>query len=403
MSKTTRTFNSKKMVQLLSSQNQAWIFYEIFPVEKLQFRKVQTSYKKVHIRTEYCSPTQNPKETNITSVNCEPANISTVTESQIFSPNRRRFIPASVSPMYERERAAPTPASTRSPTPLWEYDGEKKVRFLESELENCHHALQVERPVTSHIVKNSTRFNYIPEEVTLRESATALVIFFPKYSRNIEVQVSENELESRRPIILRPYLPRHYRLFVYPSVSGLTDKSWVSKLTTFIVRALLSQAGLAIVAVAWWLLGALLFSTIEKPLQSGHVKRMEIIREDLVIELATELRQVKPYDEIWKKKIEQYMLKLENAVLKAVKSGYTSSHVTWTVADSFLYAVSLTTFFRAWWVNYPIVSYESYFFDLLSGWHSYNILVTFQHSSNSARRFNLVLGMEKEKKTSRRH
>ncbi|RXG70253.1 hypothetical protein Avbf_08917 [Armadillidium vulgare] len=269
-------------------------------VEKLQFRKVQTSYKKVHIRTEYCSPTQNPKETNITSVNCEPANISTVTESQIFSPNRRRFIPASVSPMYERERAAPTPASTRSPTPLWEYDGEKKVRFLESEVVGELPS----RPSSgassySHIVKNSTRFNYIPEETNsiygvighTPRICNCPCHFFPKYSRNIEVQVSENELESRRPIILRPYLPRHYRLFVYPSVSGLTDKSWVSKLTTFIVRALLSQAGLAIVAVAWWLLGALLFSTIEKPLQSGHVKRMEIIREDLVIELATELRQ----------------------------------------------------------------------------------------------------------------
>lgn len=44
------------------------------------------------------------------------------------------FIPPVIPPLYDRAVAAPTPMSTRCNTPVWDLDGEKRVRFLEPEV-----------------------------------------------------------------------------------------------------------------------------------------------------------------------------------------------------------------------------------------------------------------------------
>lgn len=44
------------------------------------------------------------------------------------------YIPPVIPPLYDRPVAAPTPTSTRCNTPVWDLDGEKRVRFLEPEV-----------------------------------------------------------------------------------------------------------------------------------------------------------------------------------------------------------------------------------------------------------------------------
>ena len=44
--------------------------------------------------------------------------------------------------------------------------------------------------------------------------------------------------------------------------------------------------------IIWWLVGAIIFSTLEGPMEHHTIAKMSDIRADLVIELATELRQV---------------------------------------------------------------------------------------------------------------
>lgn len=44
------------------------------------------------------------------------------------------YIPPVIPPLFDRPLAAPTPASTRCNTPVWDLDGEKRVRFLEPEV-----------------------------------------------------------------------------------------------------------------------------------------------------------------------------------------------------------------------------------------------------------------------------
>lgn len=46
------------------------------------------------------------------------------------------------------------------------------------------------------------------------------------------------------------------------------------------------------VVVVWWVAGAAIFSTVEGAAESEMVNRMSTLRTDLVLGLATELRQV---------------------------------------------------------------------------------------------------------------
>ncbi|XP_042240822.1 uncharacterized protein LOC121878559 isoform X3 [Homarus americanus] len=177
------------------------------------------------------------------------------------------YIPPVIPPLYDRPVAAPTPASTRCSTPVWDLDGEKRVRFLEPEVVGDVPS----RPSSvnsqySQVLKNSTRFAFQP-----------------------------------------------------------------------------SQVGLMLVVVAWWVVGAAIFSTVEGAAESDTVNRMATLRTDLVLGLATELRQVLPYETVWRTKIETYMERLETAVLDAARAGYASRAPTWTMSGALLYSASLTT------------------------------------------------------------
>lgn len=59
-------------------------------------------------------------------------------------------------------------------------------------------------------------------------------------------------------------------------------------------REWVRQVGLIVVVVAWWVAGAAIFSSVEGAAESETVDKMAALRTDLVLGLATELRQVSP-------------------------------------------------------------------------------------------------------------
>ncbi|XP_045601921.2 uncharacterized protein [Procambarus clarkii] len=252
-------------------------------------------------------------------------------------------IPTVIPPLYERAVPAPTPASTRCNTPIWDWDGEKRVRFLEPEVvgENPSRPSSVTSQY-SHVLKNSTRFAFESSQVLTGELGghnprfcNCPCHFIPLGRRSTGVQVRRTDPEPPRP--------RHYRLFLTPTTQGLGNLNLGTKSFCMVTRALLSQVGLMLVVVAWWVAGAAIFSTVEGAAESETVNRMATLRTDLVLGLATELRQVLPYEAVWRTKIETYMERLETAVLDAARAGYASRAPTWTMSGALLYSASLTT------------------------------------------------------------
>ncbi|KAK8746495.1 hypothetical protein OTU49_017046 [Cherax quadricarinatus] len=254
-------------------------------------------------------------------------------------------IPAVIPPLYERPVAAPTPASTRCNTPIWDADGEKRVRFLEPEVvgDNPSRPSSVTSQY-SQVVKNSTRFAFESAQGLTGEVVSSHNTrfcncpchFIPMSRRNVGVQVRRNDPEP-------PRRPRHYRLFLTPTTQGLDDLTLATKSFSLVTRALLSQVGVMVLVVAWWVAGAAIFSSVEGAAESETVNRMAALRTDLVLGLATELRQVLPYEAVWRSKIELYMERLELAVLDAARAGYASRAPTWTMSGALLYSASLTT------------------------------------------------------------
>ncbi|KAG7158728.1 TWiK family of potassium channels protein 7-like 1 [Homarus americanus] len=253
------------------------------------------------------------------------------------------YIPPVIPPLYDRPVAAPTPASTRCSTPVWDLDGEKRVRFLEPEVVGDVPS----RPSSvnsqySQVLKNSTRFAFQPSQPLSGEVGghnlrfcNCPCHFIPSGRRSTGVQVKRTDPEPPRP--------RHYRLFLTPTTQGLDHLTLGTKSLSLVTRALLSQVGLMLVVVAWWVVGAAIFSTVEGAAESDTVNRMATLRTDLVLGLATELRQVLPYETVWRTKIETYMERLETAVLDAARAGYASRAPTWTMSGALLYSASLTT------------------------------------------------------------
>ncbi|XP_037777413.1 uncharacterized protein LOC119574291 [Penaeus monodon] len=253
------------------------------------------------------------------------------------------FIPPVIPPLYDRPVAAPTPLSTRCNTPVWDLDGEKRVRFLEPEVVGDTPS----RPASvtsqySQVLKNSTRFLFQPSQALTGDPGghnprycNCPCHFFPSGRKSVGIQVKRTDPEPPRP--------RHYRLFFTPTMRGLEQVNFGTKSVSLATRAIFSQVGLAVLVVAWWVAGAAIFSSVEGAAESKTVDRMAALRTDLVLGLATELRQVLPYDLVWRTKIETYMGRLENAVLDAARAGYASRAPTWTMSGALLYSASLTT------------------------------------------------------------
>lgn len=64
---------------------------------------------------------------------------------------------------------------------------------------------------------------------------------------------------------------------------------------------------------------------------------------ELVVGLATDLRQVVPEEPVWRQTIEEYAAHHETLILSAVSSGYPQRGTIWTYPGCLLFATSLLT------------------------------------------------------------
>ena len=117
---------------------------------------------------------------------------------------------------------------------------------------------------------------------------------------------------------------------------------WSRRVLSFVF----SQFGLVVFLVTWICGHAALFQHFEQQLDIKLVNDVTTSRNDLVINLATELRQVFPYEMAWRRKIDDYFIKFEATLNNATQRGYSTSRrafYKWDYVDFLLFAVQLVT------------------------------------------------------------
>lgn len=109
-------------------------------------------------------------------------------------------------------------------------------------------------------------------------------------------------------------------------------------------------SGLLWLLTIWAIVGAVVFCAIEGPREREQVVKLKNMQKDLAVGLATELRQLRTEKEedlepLWSDKVQQYVAKHEELLLKAVNSGYGESEggQLWTFPGCVLFSLSLLT------------------------------------------------------------
>lgn len=147
------------------------------------------------------------------------------------------------------------------------------------------------------------------------------------------------------------------RLRVLPSLRDIEEdnespsSSRFWKYLRFLGRLSFSQFGLLWLLVMWTVAGAAAFCAAEGPREREQVVSLKSMQKDLVIDLATELRQLRTerdedVEPLWRDKIRKYVAKHEELLLIAVSSGYGeggNSGQLWTFPGCVLFAISLIT------------------------------------------------------------
>ncbi|XP_029167492.1 uncharacterized protein LOC114937979 [Nylanderia fulva] len=147
------------------------------------------------------------------------------------------------------------------------------------------------------------------------------------------------------------------RLRVLPSLRDIEEDNESSsssrfwKYLRFLGRLSFSQFGLLWLLVMWIVAGAAAFCAAEGPREREQVVSLKGMQKDLVIDLATELRQLRTerdedVEPLWRDKIRQYVTNHEKLLLVAVSSGYGeggNSGQLWTFPGCVLFAISLIT------------------------------------------------------------
>ncbi|KFM73069.1 Potassium channel subfamily K member 18, partial [Stegodyphus mimosarum] len=94
--------------------------------------------------------------------------------------------------------------------------------------------------------------------------------------------------------------------------------------------------------------GAYLFSHLEKKREIAYNAKIDKWKNDTAILLATELRQVRPHEDIWAKTVFRYLQIFEKDILKASAIGYrreddSDRGAKWTLEGSLFFSISLMT------------------------------------------------------------
>jgi hypothetical protein len=117
---------------------------------------------------------------------------------------------------------------------------------------------------------------------------------------------------------------------------------WMRRILSFIF----SQFGILLFLTSWISGHAALFQHLEQQPDVKLVNDVVSSRNELVITLATELRQVFPYEMAWRRKIDDYFIKFEATLNNATARGYSTSRrafYKWEYLDFLLFSFQLVT------------------------------------------------------------
>ncbi len=119
---------------------------------------------------------------------------------------------------------------------------------------------------------------------------------------------------------------------------------WIRRILSMVF----SQFGIVVFLASWISGNAALFQLLEQGPDVRLVNDVMANRNELVVSLATELRQVFPYEMAWRRKIDDYFIKFENSLNNATQRGYSStahsrSFYKWDYLDFFLFSLQLVT------------------------------------------------------------
>lgn len=119
---------------------------------------------------------------------------------------------------------------------------------------------------------------------------------------------------------------------------------WIRRILSIVF----SQFGIVVFLASWISGNAALFQLLEQGPDVRLVNDVMAGRNELVVSLATELRQVFPYEMAWRRKIDDYFIKFENSLNNATQRGYSStahsrSFYKWDYLDFFLFSLQLVT------------------------------------------------------------
>jgi hypothetical protein len=126
----------------------------------------------------------------------------------------------------------------------------------------------------------------------------------------------------------------------------LRDTGRIRFLLRLIGRWTFSQCGLGVILFIWALLGATAFRATEGPYEEQVARELMVKQQELVIELARDLRILKQEEPGWRDKIGYYVDKHKEMLLEAVSDGYGeggSKGKIWSYAGCLLFSVSLLT------------------------------------------------------------
>jgi hypothetical protein len=113
-----------------------------------------------------------------------------------------------------------------------------------------------------------------------------------------------------------------------------------------ILSFIFSQFGILLFLTSWISGHAALFQHLEQQPDVKLVNDVVSSRNELVITLATELRQVFPYEMAWRRKIDDYFIKFEATLNNATARGYSTSRrafYKWEYLDFLLFSFQLVT------------------------------------------------------------
>ena len=143
-----------------------------------------------------------------------------------------------------------------------------------------------------------------------------------------------------------------YRLNMMPKLS---DRRWAKAVgfrarcdvcTRRLLSFLFSQLGIIIFLAVWVTINAALFHFLEHKIDNQVVTDVVSKKKEIVISLATDLRQVSPYELAWRKKIGEYFDKFENLLVNATLSRNVKTDGTLfrsSYVDSILFCFQLVT------------------------------------------------------------